>query len=206
MNTLPPVSRQTPSVSRVRNVLIHVDKRRWSIVWCQLISLLLTFALLLQLVPRVATAARPQLSKSSLERQASEKKANKFPLDLKAVAEGAGNEPIPTTSGSGDGSTFGGIIGLDSVTMSASGAYVDSFDSLIGYSASHGSQANLSSNGQIDLKGAKVYGNVLSSQANVILESGSLVSGNALYATTLTNSGTVQGTITKQTSSLITAS
>src|SRR2546425_3561381 len=57
MNTLPPTSRQTTSVSGLRNILIHVDKRRWSIVWCQLISLLLTYALLLQLVPFRASAA-----------------------------------------------------------------------------------------------------------------------------------------------------
>ncbi|PYS39182.1 MAG: hypothetical protein DMF71_15620, partial [Acidobacteria bacterium] len=104
-----------------------------------------------------------------------------------------------------DVSTFPGIVGLDSVTISASSAYVDSFDSLFSYADSHGSHANVFSNGKIDLKGAKVYGNVVSSQGNVVLESGSLVSGDLTYATTLTNSGTVQGTISRQTTSPFTA-
>src|SRR2546422_5857411 len=47
MNTLPSVSRPTPCVSR----------RRASFISCQLISLLLTYALLLQLVPFRANAA-----------------------------------------------------------------------------------------------------------------------------------------------------
>ena len=82
---------------------------------------------------------------------------------------------------------------------------MDSFDSMFSYADSHGSHANVFSNGKIDLKGAKVYGNVVSSQGNVVLESGSLVSGDLTYATTLTNSGTVQGTISRQTTSPFTA-
>jgi len=173
--------------------------------WNRLLALVLTYALLLQLVPRVASARTSPPVRSSNEAQTVPSRTSSFtPKLIDGGVEGVPNNVLSPMSGN-DVSTFPGIVGLNSVTIGASSAYVDSFDSLFGYSDSHGSHANVFSNGQIDLKGAKVYGNVVSSQGNVILENGSLVSGDLTYSTTLTNSGTVQGTISRQTSPSFTA-
>jgi uncharacterized repeat protein (TIGR01451 family) len=94
----------------------------------------------------------------------------------------------------------GGIIGLNKITVGASSAIVDSYNSLNGpYPNSLSNQASLFSNGTISLQGAKVYGEVASA-SNVTLQSGSLVTGDVVYGTTLSNSGTVQTQPIQQTS------
>ncbi|HXM51466.1 MAG TPA: PKD domain-containing protein [Pyrinomonadaceae bacterium] len=78
----------------------------WRLIFSQLLSLALTYALLLQLVPHVATAAPSQPFKSSLERQAGEPKADKINSNLvKAGAEGAWNEMLLPFSGGDFSST-----------------------------------------------------------------------------------------------------
>src|SRR6266516_3620799 len=178
---------------------------KWNRLLYQLLALVLTYALLLQLVPRVASARTSPPVRSSKEAQTVPSRTSSFTPELiDCGGEGGLNNGLSPMSGN-DVSTFPGIVGLDSVTISAGSAYVDSFDSMSAYADSHGSHANVFSNGQIDLKRAKVYGNVVSTQGNVIIKSGSLVSGDLTYATTLTNSGTVQGTISRQTTSPFTA-
>lgn len=98
-----------------------------------------------------------------------------------------------------------GVVGLDSITISASKAYTDSFDSAVGYPASKSNQSIILSNGTINLKGANSFGSLVSAAGSVVLESGSLVTGDVRYSTTLTNSGTVQGTIAQQTAPIFTA-
>jgi hypothetical protein len=100
-----------------------------------------------------------------------------------------------------------GIIGLDKVTIGASSALVDSYDSSIGYPASQSQDATLLSNGTITLQGAKIYGDMISALGNVILQANSLVTGDVTYATTLSvaNSATIRGTIYHQTSPPIVA-
>ncbi len=93
-----------------------------------------------------------------------------------------------------------GIIGLQKVTIGASSAVVDSYDSSIGYPSSQSNDAFLLSNGTITLQGAKLHGDMISTQGNVILQTNSLVTGDLYYSTTLSNQGTVQGTIYHQTS------
>jgi hypothetical protein len=93
----------------------------------------------------------------------------------------------------------GGIIGLNSITIGASSAIVDSYTSPI-YPSSPTNQALLLSNGTITLQGAKVYGEMVSTVGKVVLQANSLVTGAVLYATTLSNSGTLQTQPTHQTS------
>jgi len=54
----------------------------------------------------------------------------------------------------------GEIIGLTGITIGASSALVDSYNSSIGY-ATHDSQATLLSNGTITLQGAKIHGDLI---------------------------------------------
>src|SRR5437879_4667182 len=119
MNTLPPVSRQTIRVSRLRNILIHVDKRRWSIVWCQLISLLLTYALLLQLVPFRASAAtaiaRTPVSKNPSTTGDQPKPDRVFNGEIAASANGA-FVPEPQT-GSGSNTITDAIVSRHAPTL-----------------------------------------------------------------------------------------
>jgi MBG domain (YGX type) len=100
-----------------------------------------------------------------------------------------------------------GIIGLQKITIGASSALVDSYDSSIGYPTSQSQDATLLSNGTITLQGAKIYGDMISAQGNVILQANSLVTGDVTYATTLSlaNSATILGTITHQASTPIVA-
>jgi hypothetical protein len=93
----------------------------------------------------------------------------------------------------------GVIIGLNKITIGASSALVDSYSSSSGYQASVDDSATLLSNGLITLQGAKVHGDMVSSAGNVTLQSGSLVTGDVVYGNTLSNSGSVTGTIYHQT-------
>jgi uncharacterized repeat protein (TIGR01451 family) len=100
-----------------------------------------------------------------------------------------------------------GIIGLQKITIGASSAVVDSYDSSMGpYSQSNQSNdTTLLSNGTITLQGAKIHGDMISTQGNVILQANSLVTGDVTYATTLSNQGIIQGTIYHQTNQPIVA-
>ncbi len=99
-----------------------------------------------------------------------------------------------------------GIIGLQKITIGASSALVDSYDSSAGqYSQTNQSNdALLLSNGTITLQGAKVHGDMITA-GNVILQANSLVTGNVVYGTTFSNSGTVQGSIIHQSTTFIDA-
>jgi hypothetical protein len=92
---------------------------------------------------------------------------------------------------------LGGIIGLNGITIAATYAVVDSFDSSIGYPSSQSQDAILLSNGTIKVQGSTVDGDLVTT-GNVILLSGSLVTGDVVYGTTLSNSGTIQGSISQQ--------
>jgi len=90
------------------------------------------------------------------------------------------------------------IIGLDSVTITGSG-YADSYSSAGGYPATKGSLANVLSNGTITMgNSGKVWGNVRSTRAGVVMSGSAQVTGNATAGTTVTTSGsaTVLGTRT----------
>ena len=90
------------------------------------------------------------------------------------------------------------IVGVESVTISGA-AYADSFDSNGSYPATKGSQANILSNGTITLlNSGKVWGNVRSTRAGVVLSGATAVTGNATAGTTVSKSGSavVNGTTT----------
>jgi hypothetical protein len=90
------------------------------------------------------------------------------------------------------------IIGLDSVSITGS-AFVDSYDSTGGYPATKGSLANVLSNGTVTLGGSgKVFGNVRSTRAGVVLTGTTQITGNATAGTTVSKgaSAVIGGTIT----------
>jgi hypothetical protein len=90
------------------------------------------------------------------------------------------------------------LVGLDGVTISGA-AYADSYDSNGAYPATKGSMANILSNGAIIIANSgKVWGNVRSTQAGVVISGASKVTGNAIAGTTVSRSGSgaVGGTIT----------
>jgi hypothetical protein len=99
-----------------------------------------------------------------------------------------------------------GMVGVDSLFIGSNKAVADSFDSSGGYPATVGSNVLLLSNGAIDVNGAKVSGSVTSAHGSVQLGPGSEVSGNVTAGTTITNQGTVGGTLAaNQPSALIVA-
>jgi hypothetical protein len=90
------------------------------------------------------------------------------------------------------------IIGLDSVLISGAGP-IDSYNSNGSYPATKSSLANVVSNGTITMTGsAKVWGNVRSTRAGVVMSGASQVTGNATAGTTVSKSGSaiVGGTTT----------
>jgi uncharacterized repeat protein (TIGR01451 family) len=90
------------------------------------------------------------------------------------------------------------IIGVDSVTINGSG-FADSYDSTGGYPATKGNLANVVSNGTITLgNSGKVFGNVRSTRAGVVMSGATQVTGDATAGTTVSRSGSavVGGTIT----------
>jgi choice-of-anchor C domain-containing protein len=92
-----------------------------------------------------------------------------------------------------------GLAGLTGITTSGNNGLVDSFDStpgLGGYAATKNALVNVLSDGTINLQG-KVWGNVQSAAANVIVGNGGLVTGNVTAATTVSNSGSIAGVITQ---------
>ena len=68
-----------------------------------------------------------------------------------------------------------GFVGLDSVSISSTRTSVESI---------------VLSNGPIEVNGAKITGNVVSSQSSVLLGPNSVVTGNVSAGTTITNQGT----------------
>ena len=91
----------------------------------------------------------------------------------------------------------GEIIGLNGITIGASSALVDSYNSSIGY-ATHDDSATLLSNGTITLQGAQIHGDLIAagSSGRVVLQANSLVTGDIDYGNTisLASSATVGGT------------
>src|SRR5205085_8691752 len=87
-----------------------------------------------------------------------------------------------------------GLVGLNSVKL---GGFADSFDSTVGYPAGAGNNMTILSNGTIEIMGARVNGNILSTASNVLLQPNTIVNGNVVAATSVTNKGTVNGTITQ---------
>lgn len=88
----------------------------------------------------------------------------------------------------------GGFVGLNSATIGAAKGLVDSFNGA--YPASAGNNALILSNGLIDVKGSRINGNIVSSAGAVLLEPGSIVTGDVTAATTITNQGTINGVAT----------
>ncbi len=125
-----------------------------------------------------------------------------YPITItQGTLNGGNNYEITLVPGTLTVYLCGGIIGLNKITIGASSAIVDSYNSLNGpYPNSPSNQASLFSNGTITLQGAKLYGDAVSTGGNVVLQANSLVTGDVVYATTLSNSATVQGSIDHQTS------
>jgi hypothetical protein len=124
-----------------------------------------------------------------------------YPINIaQGTLTGGNNYDIRVAPGTLTVTLCGGvIIGLNKITIGASSALVDSYSSSSGYQASVDDSATLLSNGLITLQGAKVHGDMVSSAGNVTLQSGSLVTGDVVYGNTLSNSGSVTGTIYHQT-------
>jgi hypothetical protein len=89
-----------------------------------------------------------------------------------------------------------GFVGLDSAFIGSTKAVADSFDSAAGYAASAGSNALILSNGAIEISGAKIGGSIVSANGSVLIGPNSQVSGNVTAGATITNQGTVGGTLT----------
>jgi len=89
-----------------------------------------------------------------------------------------------------------GFVGVDSASIGASKALADSFNGTAGYPASQGNNVLILSNGLVDVKGARINGNILSAQGSVQLGPGSFVTGDVSAGTTITNQGTIGGSAT----------
>jgi hypothetical protein len=96
----------------------------------------------------------------------------------------------------------GAIIGLNWISVTSASSLVDAYESSIGYPASQSDQSLMLSNGTINVKGT-IDGSMVSTGGNIIVQSGTLVTGDVVYATSLSNSGTVQGANDHQTSAPI---
>jgi hypothetical protein len=92
-----------------------------------------------------------------------------------------------------------GLIGLNGVSVTASGGKIDSFDSTHGVygSSNHGSAALVMSNGLLSFAGVSLFGSATSTQGSVSVGSGAGVSGNVTAGTTASVSGIVSGTVTQ---------
>ena len=88
-----------------------------------------------------------------------------------------------------------GIVGLDSVSIGANKALVDSFTSSGGYPATMGSSALILSNGHVGVNGAKISGSIISSRGSVDLGPGTEVTGSVTAGAAINNKGTVAGAI-----------
>jgi|SRR5579862_143632 len=92
-----------------------------------------------------------------------------------------------------------GIIGLNGVSVAATGGKIDSFDSTRGVygSANHTKVALVLSNGPLSFSGASLYGSAISTQGSVSVASGAGVSGSVIAGTTASIAGIVVGTVTQ---------
>ena len=92
-----------------------------------------------------------------------------------------------------------GIIGLNGVSVAASGGKINSFDSSVGpyQSAPHGSAALVMSNGALSFSGVALLGSAESTQDSVSVAHSASVSGNVTAGTSAAILGTVGGTVTE---------
>jgi integrase len=93
-----------------------------------------------------------------------------------------------------------GLIGLNSVSVATTaGSKIDSFNSLAGVygTSNHGATAFVLSNGALTLSGVSLLGNAGSAQGSVSVAHTASVSGNVIAGTTVSNSGTIGGTVTQ---------
>jgi uncharacterized repeat protein (TIGR01451 family) len=122
-----------------------------------------------------------------------------YPINIAAgTLMGGTNYDIKLNPGTLTVTLCGGeIIGLSSITIGASSALVDSYNSSMGY-ATHDDGATLLSNGTITLQGADVHGDMFA-QGKVTLQADSLVTGSVDYGTTISlASSAVVGTTMPQ--------
>jgi len=96
------------------------------------------------------------------------------------------------------GSTLPGFVGLESVSLGSTSGLVDSFDSTQGVynPLTAGKLAKSLSNGTISMKNLTVKGSALSAASSISIVN-ALVDGNITAGTTVSNGGTVSGTITQ---------
>ncbi len=96
-----------------------------------------------------------------------------------------------------------GIVGLNGVSVAASGARIDSFDSTHGVygGSNHGSRALVMSNGPLSFSGVSLFGSATSTLGAVSVASGAGVSGNVTAGTTASVLGIVSGTVLQHTPS-----
>jgi uncharacterized repeat protein (TIGR01451 family) len=126
-----------------------------------------------------------------------------YPITIAAgTLVGGNNYDITLNPGTLTVTLCGGeIIGLNGITIGASSALVDSYNSSIGY-ATHDDSATLLSNGTITLQGAKIHGDLIAAggSGKVVLQANSLVTGDIDYGSTisLASSAVVQGTSMQQ--------
>jgi hypothetical protein len=92
-----------------------------------------------------------------------------------------------------------GIIGLNGVSVATSGGTIDSFNSSAGPygSSNHGSAALVMSNGPLSFAGVALLGSTESTQGSVSVAKSASVSGKVTAGTTVSNLGTVGGTVTQ---------
>jgi hypothetical protein len=89
---------------------------------------------------------------------------------------------------------FFGLIGIDSVSIGATKAVTDGFDSSTGNFVTGGKQVDILSNGPITVAGT-VKGSIRSTHGNITVQSGSTVTGDVFAGGTITApAGTIQGT------------
>jgi hypothetical protein len=90
-----------------------------------------------------------------------------------------------------------GIIGLNGVTVAASGARIDSFNSTFGVygTSNHANTAAVVSNGALSFTGVLFLGSALSTHGTVLVAPGVSVTGDVTAGTTVSNLGTVGGTV-----------
>jgi hypothetical protein len=100
-----------------------------------------------------------------------------------------------------------GIIGLSGVSVGTSGGKIDSFNSLHGVygPSNHGSVAVVMSNGPLSFAGVSLLGSIVATQSSVSIAHGASVSGKVTAGTTVSNLGTVGGTVTQHSPSALLA-
>jgi uncharacterized repeat protein (TIGR01451 family) len=104
---------------------------------------------------------------------------------------------------------FFGLIGLNSITVGAQNGRVDGVESNPTQPPVFvpGQFVDMLSNGLITVGGAKIFGSVRTTQGKVTIQSGSVITGDVFAGQTITNQGTVQGTLyPNQPTAAITAS